>query len=181
MKELREFGVSYDEALRHFEAAIEDGRRQWAARLLQQYPYREDLEMTAEALLLDIKANAVEVNAIVDSHQETLVKAPIASPVSIPQEESLCVLTVGAGEPLSVSDIRHENSLNDHPVKVSGDICAWASAPIIVEGSAAGTICALENGHARAWNDRDQALLEKAAGMIGAQVSEWATRRGYLI
>lgn len=180
VKELSDLGVSYDEALNSFQRQIEDGKRQWAARLLAAYPDRRDLEMTAEALLDDIKADGVQVNAITDTEQLTLARAPEKGDINAPLKDSLCVLTVGLGEPAMVSDIQRDPFTADHVARLKG-IYSWASAPIIIEGVSAGSICALENYEARDWTFQDQQLLEKAANMISTQVSHWAATRKHKI
>ncbi len=181
MRDLTELGVSFDEAMALFEETIEDARRQWAARQLKAYPRKQDLELTATALLNDIKSDAVEVNSIVDSRQETIVKTPVGETgVSIPQGDSLCVLTVALGEPAMIADIQEAEFTADHATKRSG-LKAWASAPIMIEGVVAGTVCALEGQNPRQWNRGDQVLLEKAAEMISDQVGYWAKTRKHSI
>lgn len=182
MKNLDTIGVMYDEALTQFEEMVQDGRRQWAARVLRSYPQRQDLEATANALLQDIGADAVEVNAIADQVQATIAKAPaIDREAVVPAENSLCVITVGMGEPLMIPDLQSSTFLGKgHAVQHLG-LKSWASAPIMLEGVCAGTVCALEAKEPRQWNESDQALLEKAAGMISDQVSHWAADKKFKI
>lgn len=183
MKDLSELGLAYDQALREFNAKIEDGRRQWAARVLRSYPTKQDLEATANALLVDIGADSVEVNAIADDVQATIVKAPTTNheESTVPLDESLCVITVGLGEPAMIKDLQSSQFIGaDHAVRHRG-LKSWASAPIMIEGVCAGTVCALEARQPRDWNERDQALLEQAAGMISAQVNHWAADKKYKI
>lgn len=180
MRDLADLGLSYDEALSAFERSIEDARRTWASRVLESYPYRANLEMTATALLVDIEADQVEVNAITDSTQETIAKAPPGERSSAPIGQSLCCIVVAMGTPAAVSDIQGNPFTAAHAAKERG-IRSWASAPIFIDGAAAGTICALESHEAREWTLNDQRLLEKAAGMISDTVSDWADGRRHHI
>lgn len=174
MKELHDLGVSFDEAFANFEETIRDAKRQWVAKLLQDYPHKEDLEEVAEALRQDLRAEGVEVNSITQSQQTTVTKAPGGDVARVPVKDSLCVITVGLGEPAMVSDIAVDEFTQGHAAQ--GAWGSWASVPIMIEGCDAGTVCALE-GNARAWGPGDQELLQKAAELISAQVEHWARIR----
>lgn len=174
MRDLNDLGVSYSEAMESFQAAINDAHRQWAAKVLVSYPRREDLEVTAEALLHDLGADGVEVNSIADRSQETLVKAPSGPATNVPMENSLCVIAVGLGTAAQFADVPNSSFLpEDHAIR-RRKIQSWASAPIMIDGVAAGTVCAIETEHTRDWTEGDQLLLEKAASMISDQVTHWA-------
>lgn len=181
MKELHELEVSYDQAYLKFQAEVGEAHRQWTGRLLRAYPVHEALTEVGEALRVGLKADAVEVNAISDGVQATVFRAPrISTVVEIPDNESFCVLTVGAGEPLQVRDIQNDEFTERHPARRSG-LTSWASVPIIIEGASAGTVCALEAKEPRDWTAHDQQLLQDTANMISGQVTRWAKDRGHLI
>lgn len=165
--------VSYDAAFAQFESKIEDAKREWCAGIMRAYPFKAELEEVAEALRKDLHASQVEVNSISSDDQTTVAKAPTDAEKVVPVRDSLCVLTVGAGEPGQVSDLQGDPFAADHAM-TKLKIGSWASVPIRVAGVDAGAICAMDLQEPRVWRDEEQQLLENTARRIGELITDWA-------
>lgn len=151
-------------------ASLEDTRRHWVAYMLAQYPDRELLGVIANTARASVSAEAVEINALYDRRQITVASAPPRPRTIVGDQNSLCVLTVGAGRPLAVDDIRHDRFLDHHSARKSWG--AWASAPLVIQGHVAGTICALEH-HEREWTRQDEQVLTYVAGQLSVEIERW--------
>lgn len=174
MIELHDLGASYQDVYDRYQAAVDDARRQWAARLLRTYPHRSRLEIAAAKVRYELDTSAVEINALGDAQQTTVAKAPSHEEVVIPDSDSLCVLTVGSGRASEVSDIQADARFLGSHNAVKLGLGSWASVPIFIEGCAAGTICALEADNPRVWTAEDQRALEHAAEDVSQAVTEWS-------
>ena len=174
MRELHDVDVSFDEAYARFEATIEDARRDWSAMIMRAYPFKAELEAVADALRHDLRASQIEVNSVGRKTQTTVARAPAGATVSIDVHDSLCVIGVGEGRPLQISDAQNDVFLTGHPAVDLG-VCSWASVPIKIAGTSAGTVCALELTEPRIWGDPEQALLEHTATRIGELITEWSS------
>ena len=170
MEQAHGLAESYEDALAAFRTSLEDARRHWVAYMVTQYPHRDALQVIADAARNTVGARAVEINAIYDGHQVTLASSPDGLSGNCEQADSLCVLTVGAGRPLAVDDIAHDPFTEHHAARHRWG--AWASVPLIVNGSAAGTICALEST-GRSWTEADQSALNHMAGQLSAEIECW--------
>lgn len=166
-------GEDYDKSLDSVFAEVRDMQRNLVALVLTQYPDRSLFVSAARDVMRSTGCRAVQVNAIMQDQQFILVNYPdeIAKTSVIPCEDSLCVLTVGFDQPLSLTDIKGSPWLGDHDA--SHKWASWASAPIHIDGYAAGTVCALESDHPRRWNTADESVLRDAAQVIGDSVSRW--------
>lgn len=175
MKELSEHVLetrvdTLTEAVHTFDERLARIERQVAARMLMDYPHRGTLGDLAEALRTELGSQAVQINSIDTTSQTTIVAAPPTPESAIPVYDSLCVMTVGLGEPAAVSDIANDPVVDGHPVReVWG---SWASAPIVITGMDAGSVCGLET-EARTWSDRDQDRLVSMAARIATEVETW--------
>lgn len=181
MKELTELGA--DDFPTTFDSVLDEInnlQRNLSALVLTQYPNRDVLLREAQYLLRSLGASHVQVNAILDDTQFSLITIPVdegqlPTVEMIKCEDSLCVLTVGYDQPLSMTDIQHSPFLADHETQAVGRWKSWASAPIHVGGYAAGTVCALEDTKPRRWDRTDEEALRRAAHVIGERVSAWRT------
>lgn len=171
---MHDVDISFDDAFAQFESMIEDARRDWAAKIMRAYPFKAELEVVADALRQDLKASQIEVNSVGRKVQTTVARAPAGATVSIDVHDSLCVIGVGAGVPLQVSDIKRDGFLEGHAA-VDMSVCSWASVPIKIAGCSAGTVCALELQEPRVWGDPEQELLEQTATRIGELITEWSS------
>lgn len=179
MKEISEYLTehhieSMKEAVLTFEDRLANLERELASRLLVDFPLRNKLEDIAESLLENIESEVVKVNSVGPTKQVTVASAPHELRTTIPVEDSLCFMTVGSGEPLSVSDIANDVMLEGHDTQ--GTWGSWASAPIVIKGLEAGAVCALES-NSRMWTETDEKLLQATARSIAAEVEAWLNRK----
>lgn len=179
MKELTELGQ--DEFVESFDSvldSINDLQRNLSALVLTQYPDRNLLLREAEFVLKSVKCSHVQINAIMQDSQFSLVTFPqgdFPTILRVRCDDSLCVLTVGFDQPLSLTDISNSPYLTNNKAQDEGIWKSWASAPIHVGGYAAGTVCALEENRSRRWSRVDEEALRRAAHVIGERVSSWRT------
>lgn len=166
-------GDDYDKSLRSVFDEVHDMQRNLVALVLTQYPDHALFVKCARDVQQATGCRAVQINAIMQEQQFSLITYPdeIGKTTVIPCEDSLCVLTVGFDQPLSLTDIAHSPWIGDHSTKHKWS--SWASAPIHIDGYAAGTVCALESEHPRRWNVGDENVLRQAAQVIGDSVSRW--------
>lgn len=175
MKEISEYLTenhfnSVSEAVRQLDEMLTGMEREVASHLIVDFPHKLLFEEIAQGLLESLRSEVVQVNSISPTSQITVAMAPPELKTTIALEDSLCVITVGSGEPLVVSDIANDAMLNDHPAR--GVWGSWASAPIVITGLYAGSVCALEK-NARAWTDKDQELLQTTAHRISTEIENW--------
>lgn len=171
MSELSSQGDSYDSLLIDLRTAINDARREWSASLLCAFPERQLLKSVAQEACSELGTLGVEVNALLNGQQVTLAMAPGGGvEVSVPDSDSLCVLTVGLSKPLKLSDA--DDGFTDGHVLHERDLGSWASVPLVVQDEAAGTVCAV-NGDPRKWSDADQEVLQRASDRISRAIEKW--------
>lgn len=176
MKEVHDLAVSFDEAIAAYEEAVRSAKRQWSARLLRHFPGQALLGEEAEQLRQELNAAGVAVHSLGDGRQVVLAKSlapecPVL-PDDIAERDSLCVLTIGAEEPLQASDIQGDPFLENHFMH-EGQLQSWASAPVFIQGVSAGTVCAVEVEHPRKWTEGEQKTLESAARRVSEFVEQW--------
>lgn len=172
MTQANELGESFEQALDRFRASLDDTRKHWAAYMLSQYPGIDTLRQTASQAVTYLEARFVQVNAIYNDRQHTIMSAPGEFIQSIAATSSFCYLTFGYEHPVAINDIAGDEFVNGHPLQ-GGAWGSWASVPLHVNGVVAGTICALESG-SRNWNLSDQACLQELANDLSIRVSAWA-------
>lgn len=173
MRELHELAPTYDTAYDSIKEQVNSLRRELSAMLMAEYPDKDFLVQQAELLQGATQADAVQVNVILHDKQLTIVSQPNSETVTvtIDARNSLCVFTVSGDEPMTISDIRHDPFLEEHPGK---DLWgAWASVPVIIAGQSAGTVCTFDND-SRVWTPEDEAMLQRVADSISKAVNEWA-------
>ena len=174
MKPASEIAETFTDAYELASVELHNLARTVNAALMLMYPNRDLLVGVAHEVKTSLNSASVEVNVLVNGKQCTLVAMPNRDQVivSIRDRDSLCVLTVLAGEALKVDDINHEKFLEDHSVK-EGPWGSWCSVPIELNGVVVGTVCALEED-ARTWDDKDEKVLQHAAEIISKTVENWA-------
>jgi GAF domain-containing protein len=171
MSELQTEGDSYDSLLLELRSAIHDARREWSAGLLCAFPERHLFKSVAREVRDELGSLGVEINAIINNQQVTIATSPDSEETSVPADNSLCVLTVGLAKPLRLTDARDGFVDGGHAL-FDRNLGSWASVPLVVQGEAAGTVCAVER-KARDWSDADQAILQRAADRIARAVELW--------
>lgn len=173
MIELHDVDDLWSHALNRFQTAVENSRREFAARVLSMYPHKDRLEEIARVLRRDLATHEVEVNSIREDEQVTIAKAPAeAINAHIAKKDSLCVFSVGIGENIEVSDVAHDPFLRGHSVQRS-KIGSYASSPLIILGSEAGSVCTLEMERARSWSPLEEQRIEQSAREIERLVNHW--------
>lgn len=173
MEQVDDVTDSFDVALRALQDSLHDARRQLASWSLTNFPNRATLNQQAAELRRTLGAASVEVNAINSEQQITVAGAPkVIEQRAIPVRDSLCVLTAGIQRPLAIDDLHAATAVECHPTR--GCWHAWASAPITINQTVAGTVCALEKDHLRHWTREDQFALEDMAARIGRMVDKWS-------
>lgn len=97
-----------------------------------------------------------------------VVSGPGAGPAGaeLPLAESLCAVTVQAGEPLVVRDVAHDPRIAGRSAAASGAVGAYLGVPL--EGLAA-ALCVF-GAAPRDWTDRDVAVLEMLAECASSEL-----------
>lgn len=167
---LSTLGDSYESVFDELRESIADMKREWSAGLLCSYPKRGLFLTMADQIRKDLRADAVEVNAIYQGRQLTLAAAPNDHGADVPCDNSLCVLTVGAAKPLVQFDI-FDGFLTDHNA-VKRKLGSWLSVPLMVHGEAAGTICALQL-EPRQWTPEEEDGLADASIHLTNTIETW--------
>jgi len=161
-------------AINTFDSRLARLERDVASRLLVEYPNREKLEELADRLLERLETELIQVNSIGASEQTTVATAPPTNPLKSPLDQTFCVMTVISGESLSISDVSNESMISQEARDSPWG--SWASAPIVVSGLNAGSVCALES-HSREWTDSDQEALQATARSLAAEIETWIAKR----
>lgn len=169
------YGKTYDEVFGKYNESLGGLARSVNAALMTMYPHKEFLTKVSKDAVEALDVESVEINTIINGKQITLIGMPDGRTlVKIRDRESLCVLSVGVGEPLAIEDIKKDPFLEGHPAQ-EGPWESWLSAPVFINHTPVGTVCALGTEPKR-WTDEDRVALEGFAKVVGTEVEKWSRK-----
>ena len=171
---------NFQEAYEEVQDRLDNLARSVNAALMTMYPDRGLYAEVSREALEELNTSAVEVNVIVGGKQWTMIHIPGGGTAitRIRDIESFCVLPVGYDKTMSTPNVEEDDFFAEHFQKDNPDRDwkAWCSAPIRVNGSPVGTVCALDS-EVRDWSDEEAAVLQRASKLIGKAVEGWAEKQ----
>ena len=114
-----------------------------SSTFLTLYPERDEIAAKVSVDLAKLGVDGIEVQALVNGQQITLVSTPTgAVNIIIRDSDSLCSLVVGSDTTLWVADIADSEFLKGHSAVEKWN--AWCAAPIHIYNSQVGPVSALD-------------------------------------
>ncbi|HEX9109570.1 MAG TPA: PAS domain S-box protein, partial [Longimicrobiales bacterium] len=94
---------------------------------------------------------------------------PLASARQTPLQYSFCKYVVAKRQPLIVSDARLHPLLKDSPAVSEMGVIAYAGMPLLVQGQAVGSLCAVDF-KPREWGEGDASILSDLAETVTTEL-----------
>jgi hypothetical protein len=123
-----------------------------------------------------VKAPAAFVSLVDDSRDFYKSACGLGEPFATTRQvegPTFCHFAIGSAEPLVIPDTSADPVYRDIPTVGSLDVAAYVGIPIVIDGQAIGTFCAIDSAP-HAWSDGEVTMLRELADLAVSEISLFA-------